>query len=131
MCNPAGIAKTARIAKIVAKILAIPAILAILAILAMPQAPGPAAAALDDPRPLSLNLAQPTPRRTVLHLLFRDTPVNAVVPDSLSGSFSGDLRNVTLRQALDQVLSHSDFGYSVRGTVIHVFPRVHAQEGRR
>jgi type II secretory pathway component HofQ len=131
VCNPGGIAKTAKIAKIakiVAGILAIPAILAILAILAMPRA---APAGLDDPRPLSLNVTHPTPIRTVLQLLFRGTAVTAVVPDSMTGTFSGELRNVTLRQALDAVLARSGFGYALHGAVIHVVPRVHAQEGRR
>ena len=91
----------------------------------------PAATGLDDPRTLTLSVIQPTPLRTVLQLLFRGTPVIAVVPGSLTGTFSGELRNVTLRQALDAVLAQSGFGYDLRGTVIHVFPRVHAQEGRR
>ena len=93
--------------------------------------PRPAAAGLDDPRTLSLSVTQPTPLRTILQLLFRGTAVSAVVPASLTGTFSGELRNVTLRQALDAIVSHSGCGYAVHGTVIHVFPRVHAQEGRR
>ena len=93
--------------------------------------PRPAATGLDDPRTLTLSVIQPTPLRTVLQLLFRGTAVSAVVPASLTGTFSGELRNVTLRQALDAVVSHSGCGYAVRGTVIHVFPRIHAQEGRR
>jgi hypothetical protein len=96
--------------------------------LAMPR---PGAAGLDDPRLLSLNITRPTPVRTVLQLLFRGTAVTAIVPDSLPGTFSGELRGVTLRQALDAVLARSDFGYAVHGTAVHVVPRVHAQEGRR
>jgi hypothetical protein len=88
-------------------------------------------AGLDDPRPLSLNITRPTPIRTVLQLLFRGTAITAIVPDSLAGAFSGELRNVTLRQALDAVLAHSGYGYAVQGTAIHIVPRVHAQEGRR
>ena len=154
MCN-SEIAKIAGIAKIAE----IHGILAVLAFLAIPAAaqrlpepplrslepligaprpgiqpvtsPRPAAAGLDDPRTLSLSITQPTPLRTVLQLLFRGTAVSAVVPASLTGTFSGELRNVTLRQALDAVVSHSGCGYAVRGTVIHVFPRIHAQEGRR
>ena len=91
----------------------------------------PADTGLDDPRTLTLSVIQPTPLRTVLELLFRGTAVSAVVPASLTGTFSGELRNVTLRQALDAVVSHSGCGYAVHATVIHVFPRVHAQEGRR
>ena len=91
----------------------------------------PQPAGLDDPRPLSLHITRPTRVHTVLQLLFRGTAVSAIVPDSLPGTFSGELRNVTLRQALDAVLAGSGYSYAVHGTAIHVVPRVHAQEGRR
>jgi hypothetical protein len=93
--------------------------------------PRAAGAGLDDPRPLSLHITRPTPVRTVLQLLFRGTAVSVIVPDSLPVTFSGQLRGVTLRQALDAVLAGSGYGYAVHGTAVRVVPRVHAQEGRR
>ena len=151
MCNIAKIGKIANIARI----LAITVILAMLATPAAAQslpdlpvrsleplsgAPPPGtptastpagAEGLDAPRTLSLSLTHPTPLRTVLELLFRGTAYTTVTPASLRGAFAGELRNVTLRQALEAVLAPSGLHYHIRGTVIHVVPRDLAQEGRR
>ena len=78
---------------------------------------------LDGPRTLSLSLSRPTSLRAVLQLLVRGTPFSTVVPSSLRGTFSGELRNLTLRQALEAVLVPSGLDYQVLGTVIRVFPR--------
>ncbi len=80
-------------------------------------------AELDGPRTLSVNLAGPTPLRALLQLLVRGTPFSTVTSSSLDGTFSGELRNVTLRQALEAVLFPSGLDYDVRGTVIRVFRR--------
>lgn len=78
---------------------------------------------LDGPRTLSLSLSRPTALGAVLQLLVRGTPFSTVVPGALRGTFSGELRNLTLRQALEAVLIPSGLDYQVRGTVIRVFPR--------
>ena len=100
-----------------------------------PVAPAAAGGGLDGPQTLSVSLTHPTSLVTVLQLLFRGTAFNTVVQNSLPGTFSGELRNVTLRQALEAVLFPSGLGYDVRGTVIRVFPRTttrrDSQEGRR
>jgi MSHA biogenesis protein MshL len=47
-----------------------------------------------------------------------------VIPDpSLDQAFLGDLKNVTIREALDLILEPLGLDYSVRGQVIRVFPR--------
>ena len=107
------------------------AVFAILAIVVMSCAQTPPAAGLDGPRTLSLNLPAPTSLTVVLQLLFRGTAFSTVIPPSVQGTFSGDLRDVTLRQALEAVLSSSGLGYDVRGTAIHILPRTLTQEGRR
>ena len=90
---------------------------------------------LDGPQTLSVSVTRPTSLVTVLQLLFHGTAFNTVVHSPLRGTFSGELRNVTLRQALEAVLFPSGLGYDVRGTVIRVFPRTttrrDSQEGRR
>ena len=107
------------------------AVLAILAIVVISCAQTPPAGALDGPRTLSVSLPAPTPLATVLQRLFRGTAFSTVIPPSVQGTFSGDLRDVTLRQALEAILSPSGLGYDVRGTAIHIFPRTLTQEGRR
>lgn len=48
----------------------------------------------------------------------------SVVPDpDVEGTFVGELKNVTLRQALDLVLRPRDLDYSVQGSFIRVFKR--------
>ena len=53
---------------------------------------------------ISLSFAEPVSVRELLLLLVRDTNIS-VVPDSdIDGTFTGELKSVTLRQALDLIL---------------------------
>ena len=101
-----------------------------------PQRPGPLpslpvtrldergrAAELDVPRAVSLTFARPLPLRDVLFLLFRGTPFSVVLDPGVQGTFTGELKDVTLRQATESVLSPAGQDYDVSGTVIRVFPR--------
>src|SRR5687767_15161129 len=81
------------------------------------------AAELDVPRALSLTFARPLPLRDVLFLLFRGTPFSIVLDPAVRGTFTGELKDVTLRQATESVLSPAGQDYDVSGTVIRVFPR--------
>jgi len=90
-----------------------------------------AAAGLDGPATLSVTLPNPTPLSTVLQLLFRGTAFSTVADSPVRGTYAGELRDVTLRQALEAILSSSGFVYDVRGPVIHIFPRDFTEEGRR
>jgi type II secretory pathway component GspD/PulD (secretin) len=78
---------------------------------------------LDGPRTLSLTFPKPAPVRDVLLLLVRGTSVSAVLDGSVTGTFTGELRGLTLRQALEAVLFSSNLEYELRGTVVRVFPR--------
>jgi MSHA biogenesis protein MshL len=80
-------------------------------------------AELDAPRPVSITISEPLPLRDVLLLLFRGTAMSVVVRDGATGTFAGELRDLTLRQALETVLFPGGLDYDVRGPVVRVFPR--------
>jgi type II secretory pathway component GspD/PulD (secretin) len=83
------------------------------------RAGGPAD--LDGPRTVSLTFARPVPIREVLVLLVRGTPFSAVLDPGVRATFSGELRNLTARQALEAVLFPAGLDYEMRGTVIRAF----------
>ncbi len=77
---------------------------------------------LDGER-LSLSFAAAVPINDILLTLVRDTPLSVVPDPALDQTFIGELKNVTLRQALDLVLEPLGLDYSVQGNVIRVFRR--------
>ena len=77
---------------------------------------------LDGPR-FSLAFSVPTPIRDVLLLLVRDTKLSVVPAPSLDQRFVGDLKQVTLREALDLILDPLDLDYAIQGQVLRVYPR--------
>ena len=77
---------------------------------------------LDTAR-LSLLMAEPISITDLLFLLVRDTAVSIVPDPSIIGTFVGELKNVTVRQALDLALAPLDLEYAVTGGVVRVFPR--------
>jgi MSHA type pilus biogenesis protein MshL len=76
---------------------------------------------LDGQR-FSLSFAQPTPIRDILLLLVSDTNLSLIPDPALDQAFIGELKNVTLREALDLMLEPLGLDYSVQGNVIRVFP---------
>lgn len=82
---------------------------------------GGAQAALDDVRGLSVTFSKPLPVRDVLLLLFRGTRFSLIMDPAASGSFAGELRDVTLRQALASVLASVGLDYQVDGSIVRVF----------
>ena len=76
-----------------------------------------------DGRRFSLSFAQPTPIRDILLLLVSDTNLSLIPDPALEQTFIGELKNVTLREALDLILEPLGLDYSVRGNVIRVFVR--------
>jgi MSHA biogenesis protein MshL len=76
-----------------------------------------------DNRTVLLTLPQPHPVREVLLLLVRGTSLSVVVDPGIEGTFVGDLKNVTVRQALALMLGPLGFDYSVDGGMIRVFRR--------
>jgi type II secretory pathway component HofQ len=76
-----------------------------------------------DARAFSLTIAQPRPVQDLLLMLVRGTSLSLVPDPAISGTFVGELKNVTVRQALGLILRPLGLDYSVEGTVIRVFRR--------
>jgi MSHA biogenesis protein MshL len=76
-----------------------------------------------DNRTFSLTFAQPVPVRDVLLLLVRGTSLSVVPDPGVNGSFTGELKNVTVRQALNLILPRFGLDFVVDGPFIRVFPR--------
>jgi len=80
------------------------------------------AADLDN-RAFALTFAQAVPVKELLLLLVRGTSLSIVPDPAIAGSFIGELKNVTVRQALGLILTPLGLDYAVDGTVIRVFKR--------
>lgn len=80
------------------------------------------AADLDN-RTFTLTFAQAVPIKELLLLLVRGTSLSLVPDPSISGSFIGELKNVTVRQALALILQPLGLDFSVTGGVVRVFKR--------
>lgn len=78
---------------------------------------------------LSLSFAEPIAIRELLQLLVRETNISVVLdPDAGEGSFNGELKNVSLRQALDLILHPIGLEYSISDGVLRV--RKHQMQTR-
>jgi MSHA biogenesis protein MshL len=77
---------------------------------------------LDGQR-FSLGFPNATPIKEILLRLVRGTRLSVIPDPSLEQRFFGDLKDVTIREALDLILEPLGLDYSVRGQVIRVFPR--------
>jgi type II secretory pathway component HofQ len=80
------------------------------------------AADLDN-RAFTLTFAQPVPIKDLLLLLVRGTSLSVMPDPAIGGSFVGELKNVTVRQALGLILPPLGLDYSVDGRFIRVFKR--------
>jgi MSHA biogenesis protein MshL len=78
---------------------------------------------LDSTRPISLTVSDPTSITDLLLVLVRDTRLSVVPDPDVEGVFRGDLKDVTLRQALEMILQPHGLDYSVQGNLIRVFRR--------
>jgi MSHA biogenesis protein MshL len=78
---------------------------------------------LDGAATVSLSIAHPMPLRDMLRLLVAGTALSIVFDDGVDGAFEGDLRGLTMRQALEAVLFPRALDYDVRGSLVRVFPR--------
>jgi type II secretory pathway component GspD/PulD (secretin) len=76
-----------------------------------------------DHRTFTLTFPQPAPIREVLVALVKDTNLSIVPDPDVNGSFIGELKNVTVRQALDLVLPPFGLDYWMNGSFIRVFAR--------
>jgi MSHA biogenesis protein MshL len=78
---------------------------------------------LDAPHAVSLTVVRAQPLRDILLQLVRGTRFSIVADDRAEGTFAGELKDLTARQALEAVLFSRDLDYDVQGSVIRVFPR--------
>lgn len=78
---------------------------------------------LDSTRRLTLTFAEPCPIHEVLDLLVEGTPFSLAVDSNVSGLFTGELKQLTLREALTTLLSPLGLDFAAQGTVIRVFRR--------
>jgi len=69
---------------------------------------------------LSLSFAEPISIRELLLLLVRDTNLSVVLDPDVEGTFAGDLKNVTMRQALDLVLEPHGFLATFHDNIVRV-----------
>jgi MSHA biogenesis protein MshL len=76
-----------------------------------------------DGRRISLRPRRATPIKDILPVLVRGTRLSVIADPSVTQTFAGELKNVTIRQALEVILEPSELDYSIRGEVIRVFTR--------
>jgi len=92
-----------------------------LPVLPLTQLDERALAADLDNRTFTLTYAQPLPVRELLVQIVRGTSLSIVADPSIGETFIGELKNVTVRQALGLVLHPLGLDYSVDGAFIRVF----------
>jgi type II secretory pathway component GspD/PulD (secretin) len=78
---------------------------------------------LDSMRPVTITLSDATPITDLLLMIVRDTRLSIVPDPDVQGTFRGELKDVTLRQALEMILQPHGYDYSVQGNLIRVFKR--------
>ena len=71
-----------------------------------------------DTRAFTLTFAQPVPIKDVLLLLVRGTSLSVIPDPAIGGSFIGELKNVSVRQALELILPPLGLNYSAAGAFI-------------
>ena len=76
-----------------------------------------------DNRTFTLTFAQPVPVRDLLLLLVRGTNLSLIPDPAITGAFIGELKNVTVRRALESILPPFGLDYRVDGGFIRVFAR--------
>lgn len=72
---------------------------------------------------ISLSFAEPISVRELLLLLVRDTNLSVVPDPDVDGTFSGELKNVSLRQALDLILSPLGLTFQFSENILRVSRR--------
>lgn len=79
-----------------------------------------AAASLDRQFGLSLSFAEPMPIGEVLRLLVEGTPYSLSIDPDATGTFRGELKRLTLREALATLLTPLGLDFEIQGTIIRV-----------
>ena len=78
---------------------------------------------LDSPRRVTLTFAEPRPIEEVLQLLIAGTPFSLSIDPGADGMFRGELKQLTLREALTALLAPLGLGFTVQGTVLRITNR--------
>lgn len=78
---------------------------------------------LDLANAVSLSIADPIPVKDALLLLVRGTAFSLVLGEGVEGTFSGELKEVSLRQAVEAVLHPQGLDYTVDKNLISVHRR--------
>jgi MSHA biogenesis protein MshL len=73
--------------------------------------------------PLTLSFADPVPVRDVLLSLVQGTNLSVIPDPGIDDTWVGEIKDVTIREALDLVLEPLGLDYSIRGNIIRVFER--------
>jgi type II secretory pathway component GspD/PulD (secretin) len=76
-----------------------------------------------DNRTVTITFAEPLAMRDLLLQLVRGTSLSVVAGSDVGGTFIGELKNVTIRQALDLTLKPLGLDYVVDDTRLRVFRR--------
>jgi type II secretory pathway component GspD/PulD (secretin) len=76
-----------------------------------------------DNRTFTLTFAQPVPIKDLLLLLVRGTNLSIIPDPAIGGTFIGELKNVTVRQALGLILRPLGLDSALDGSVVRVFRR--------
>jgi type II secretory pathway component GspD/PulD (secretin) len=76
-----------------------------------------------DNRTFTLTFAQSVPIKELLLLLVRGTSLSLVPDPGIGGTFIGELKNVTVRQALGLILQPLGLDFAASGNVVRVFKR--------
>jgi MSHA biogenesis protein MshL len=71
----------------------------------------------------SFSSSEPVSIKDLLLLAVQDTSLSLVLDPDVEGTFTGDLKNVTLAQALDAALRPLDIDYAIENNILHVSRR--------
>jgi len=90
---------------------------------ALPRLPGtPALSAAPERRISAIDLPAGTSIATAVTELGTKLGLNVVVDPEVRGTTSASLRNVTLEEALQQIVTRGGYAYQLQGTVLRVVP---------
>ncbi len=72
---------------------------------------------------MSLSFSEPVAVRELLLLLVRDTNLSVVSDPDVDGTFTGELKNVTMTQALELILRPLGLDFTMRDNILRVFKK--------
>ena len=78
------------------------------------------AATLDSPRRLTLTFSEPQSIDSIVQLLVYGTPFSLAMDPDVTGTFRGELKQLTLREALTTLLSPLGLEFDAQGSVIRI-----------